>query len=41
MNLTFLANPKFGWIFVWAEIVLIYLGFLWFHRIVKRKSKAK
>ncbi len=32
MNLSFLANPQFGWIFIWTEIILIYLAFLWFHR---------
>ncbi len=41
MKLSFLASPKFGWIFVWTEIVLIYLAFLWFHRIAQRKRKAK
>lgn len=35
MSLELLADPKFGWIFIWSEIALIYLAFLWFHRKVK------
>lgn len=41
MDLTFLANPKFGWLFIWTEIILIYLAFLRLHRIVERKYKSK
>ncbi|MFC1699471.1 hypothetical protein ACFL1I_05890 [Candidatus Omnitrophota bacterium] len=41
MSLEFLANAKFGWIFVWLEILLVYLAFLWFHRVVERKGKAR
>jgi hypothetical protein len=41
MDLSILANPKFGWIFIWSQIILLYLGFLYFHRVVERKRKAK
>jgi hypothetical protein len=41
MSLSILANAKFGWIFIWTEIILIYLAFLWFHRIVAKQQKAK
>lgn len=41
MDLTFLANPKFGWVFIWAEIILLYLAFLWFQRVAERKRKAE
>ena len=41
MNLTFLASPKFGWIFIWTEIILIYLLFLYLHRVVERKRKKR
>ncbi len=39
MSLSLLAEPKFGWILIWTEIAVIYLAFLWFHRIVKRRAK--
>ena len=41
MNFSILANPKFGWIFIWTEIILIYLAFLWFHRVVEKKRRVK
>jgi len=41
VNLEFLASAKFGWIFIWSQIVLIYLAFIWFHKLVEKRNKAK
>lgn len=41
MNPSFLADARFGWIFVWSEIVLVYLAFLYLHRVVERKRKQE
>lgn len=41
VDLSFLTNHKFGWIFIWTEIIVIYAAFLWFHRMVRKKRKNK
>jgi len=39
MDFTILAEARFGWAFVISEIVLLYLLFLFLHRIVERRLK--
>ena len=39
MDLSILADSKFGWIFIWAEIVLLYVLFLIIHRIAEKHKK--
>jgi len=41
MDLSILANAKFGWIFVWSEIIIIYIIFLFIHRIAEIYHKKK
>lgn len=41
MDFTILADPKFGWIFVISEILILYIIFLFVHRIVENKIKRK
>ena len=39
MDFTILADAKFGWTFIVAEITLLYLLFLVLHRLVDHHRK--
>lgn len=39
IDLSILASAKFGWIFIWSEIILLYVLFLVIHRIAEKHHK--
>jgi len=41
MNLSILADPKFGWSFILGQIAVIYLAFLYIHRRVEKKRRRQ
>ena len=41
MKLSILADPEFGWSFIFGQIIVIYLAFLYIHRKVEVARKKK
>ncbi len=39
MDISILANAKFGWVFIWSEILILYILFLIIHRIAEKHGK--
>ena len=37
IDLSILADNKFGWIYVWGQIIIFYALFLYIHRKVEKK----
>jgi len=41
IDLSILIDPKFGWILIWSEIIILYSLFLVLHRIAEKRHKKK